>query len=259
MDTPEQTRFKKSFVHEDPANPRLARLLSDYKLAEVTAPGKTELDKMRLLSAWVFDRIPRFGRPTLQTEEALTILENAHNNLFYCAHYAVVYAAAALALGWEARVISQRRPDFPGRLSNHNVVEAWSRQFNRWIFIDPTHDYIFLKDGIPLNCYEIGREWFKNEGRGLVIRQGREGKEYTVNDLPLTFREFHYKDGLVQINRKGMTGFACHAWVPTNRFLDPEERRSIERWDDWEDIVVINGLENDWNDKWEELTPYYSI
>jgi len=252
-----QEQFKKSYIFEDPNNPRLVKMLADYKLKEVIAPGTSELDQLFLLSTWVFNWIARFGKPTMQTEEAVTILENAHDNLFYCSHYVAVFVAAATGLGWQARAISQAIQETDYRGSYHNVVEVWSRQFNRWIFIDPTHNNVFTRDGIPLNCYEIGRDWFRHKGANLLIVMGQEKKEYTVKDFPLIVREFFHKDGQVGIMDKGMDKFAIHAWPPTNCYLKPDEKRTMERWDDWDAPIIINGFDNNWEDKWEELAPYY--
>jgi len=46
------------------------------------------------------------------------------------------------------------------------------------------------RDGIPLNAYEIRREWFYNGGTNLVFVIGKEGKRYRKSDLPIFLKSF---------------------------------------------------------------------
>jgi hypothetical protein len=254
----ERKLFVKKFVREDAA--RLQEFRTRFQLDAVVAAGKTEVDKLQLLAAWTCGRLPKFGKPSLATEQTLEILEGgAAGHTFYCAHYALVMTTAALALGWEARLVSQRRADYPDRVSNHNVVELWSREHKAWIMFDPTHVLHFTDlQGRPLNCYEIGREWFLNKGRDLRLVTGAEQQIRTVADLPI-LESRHPNYGWKQISERGMNGYACLAYVPTNRFLETHQGKSIERWDDWSGIPVIFGVQLEWRPRDTDLMPYYPV
>jgi hypothetical protein len=255
---PAQEKFRKSFVAEDPG--RLAAFRKEHGLDRVIAAGTAELEQLQLLAAWTFAQMPRFGKPSCQTEMPADIIARAaEGHVFYCAHYALVMTTAALSLGWEARLVSQRRADYPGRVSNHNVVEVWWRTGKAWIMFDPTHVLHFTNQtGRPLNCYEIGQDWFLNKGVNLRLVTGAERKVRTVADLPI--REKKYPNyGWLQICELMMNGFACLAYVPTNRFLENYPGKSVERWDDWPGLHFFCGTEQGWQTPAEKLAPYYPV
>lgn len=258
--TPEQKAFVSAFEFEDPGAPRLAQLLERYALDAVIAPGCGELEKLRLLSDWTYERFRMFGRPSAKTEDALEILEHcAAGHTFYCAHYAIVMCAAATALGWHARVISLRRADYPGRVSNHNIVELWSVEYAKWVLWDPTLNYSLERRGVPLNAYEAARAWFRDDGADVDILVGPLAKRYAKEDLPLEYR--HYPNfGWQKLCERGMSSFACLAYVPTNRLLGAYPGRTIEHWADWPGIHVIEtAKEPAWSEQAEILAPYYPV
>jgi hypothetical protein len=248
-------QFRASFVSEDPG--RLAAFRKQHGLDRVVAPGKTELDQLHLLAAWTFGRLPSFGKPSVQTENSAVIIARAaEGHTFYCAHYALVMTTAALALGWEARLISQRKADYPDRVSNHNVVEVWWRIGRAWIMFDPTHVLHFTDpNGRPLNCHEVGREWFLNKGRDLRLVHGAEKTIHTVAAMPIMER--HYPNyGWLQVAASTLDCFGCLAHVPTNRFLEDYPAKSVEHWDDWPGLYLYLGQEDGWRTPAAKLAPY---
>ena len=61
---------------------------------------------------------------------------------------------ACLAMGFPARYINLQTE---GRQYAHEVMEVWSNDFNKWVFMDATRDYyIYDPDtGIPMSLVEI--------------------------------------------------------------------------------------------------------
>ncbi len=233
--------FSESFLAEDSDNQKLQDLRREYRLDQVISKGKDEFSKMVLLNEWTYNQFEKFGRPTFQTENAVEVLEKTkEGHTFYCAHFAIVFVSSATALGWNARPVSLRRADYPDRVSNHNVAEIWSNQFNKWIMFDPTLNHYITKNGVPLNCYEIREEWLKSKLKDVSFVLGAERKKRRVQDLPIVLK-YHDGYGNLQISMKEASSYACLAYVPTNRLLGDYSNKSIERWDDWQGMVVLEG------------------
>ncbi|HUV41965.1 MAG TPA: right-handed parallel beta-helix repeat-containing protein [Sedimentisphaerales bacterium] len=255
--TPEQQAFIKNFLFIDKNDPGLSVLKDKYKLEQVTASGQDELSKLILLNQWTYQQFRKFGKPTYKTENALEILEKIkQGHTFYCAHYTIVFVGAANALGWDARPVSLRRADETERSSNHNVAEVWSRQYGKWVMFDPTLNHYVAKDAVPLNCYEIGAEWVKNNGKDMKFVVGTGRKMYERKDLPVVLA-YHKGFGNLAIKVAWTDPYACLAFIPTNRLLGSFPDKSIEKWDDWDNIhFILNGGDR-WQEDAEMLPPYY--
>lgn len=158
----ERLQFDK---HGDPV---LEKLRRDNRLDDVIAPGASEFEKQLLLMEWAFKQI-QYGDPVElgKVRDPLKLLElSRKGRVLYCECFASLYIAAAASMGWTARAV-----DIP----THSFTEIWSSQYRKWIMMDPTGHFYAEKDGVPLNVYEIRKEWFENGGKGgLVFRRGRE-------------------------------------------------------------------------------------
>ncbi len=256
--TAAQREFVSRFHFEDPEGPEAARFRSAYRLDELAEAG-SELDQLLRLSEWAYGQFYLFGAPTMRTENALEILPaSARGHRFYCAHYAIVFCAAATALGWIARPISVRRADEKRRLSNHNVVEVWSHERRRWFCFEPTYGGCVAISGEPVSAYEAGRRWFTEEGRGLEMLLGPRRQVVTRDDFPYLLRNYP-EYGWTQIAERSFSCYACLAWVPSNRFFGAHGDRSIETWDDWPDMYIYFGAESGWSEDPDDLPPYYPV
>jgi len=154
------TRSSFPFSFQTP-DTRTSMLLNNYRLGEVVAPGKTELEKFVLLRDWARNTAPEgWGMPVsfhCPQWDALIILATNKDRLelCMCTHYSTIFAQCALALGYTARQVI---------LAHHCVAEIWSDQFHKWILMDtgngpPALNCHFEKDGIPLNAAEMRGLW----------------------------------------------------------------------------------------------------
>lgn len=250
--------FQSVFQWQRHDHPRLAEFRRAHALEHVVARADDEFSQMVALCEWTYRQFPWLMAPTCQTEDAVEILRRAaQGHPFYCAHFAIVFVAAATALGWHARPISLRREDHPDRASNHNVAEVWSSQWGKWVAFDPTLKHYIARDGVPLNCYEVGREWVLGGGSQMVFVVGSERKEYRRSDLPVVLA--HHKEfGDLTINEPWTGAYACVAYIPTNCFLGEYPDRSMERWDDWPNLLILRGSRHGWRLPAEEMPPYYN-
>jgi len=149
------------FAYQPPGG-RVELLRRQYKLDEVVAEGKTELERFVLLREWA-----RFSAPKgwdagsarwVPPWDALVLLETNKKPiaLCMCTHYSTIFTQCALALGYNARQVI---------LDHHCVAEVWSNQFQKWILMDtgnsgdPTLNCHFEKDGVPLSALELRRLW----------------------------------------------------------------------------------------------------
>ena len=185
-----KSKFEKQFTYDKADNPKLKELALKYKLKDVIAGGKTEFDRMVLLSDWVHRQFKKFGQPSKNTVNALEILELVQKGgVFYCAQYSSVFMSSCYSLGWVARDLGLHRllgnPGSP----EHSVPEVWSNQYRKWIIMDPTFNIYIEKNGLPLNGNELRDEYFGNKGEDLTYVQGAEKRKFKKSELPIKYTE----------------------------------------------------------------------
>lgn len=143
---------------QDLNHPQLGRMVRDYRLDEVVAGARDELEQLLLLRNWVFVNVPR-GTPEWTPDQPWLLADLARNGRgFYCSHYADVLTYAVTALGWLARHIGIDCDHAKGELSTHHgVTEVFSYALDRWLVLDAMFDVHFERKGLPLCADEIRR------------------------------------------------------------------------------------------------------
>ena len=93
----------------------------------------------------------------------------------HCLSCNLTLMAACLAMGYPSRWVNIETRSTYG----HEVVEVWSNDFNKWVFMDATRDYyIYDPDtGIPLNLVEIN-----DRLQEIIPRHVRLGIPHPVAD-----------------------------------------------------------------------------
>ena len=158
------------FQYEDPNHPKMKALREKYKLDEVIAPGKTEMEKLVLLRTWVHDqwryKAPSGHYPAWDADEIIT------RKIGFCVQYAIVYMQCATALGYQTRFF------FGNNFSTgHEVVEVWSNEYRKWIYLDPNnnmHHYDLAKKE-PMSILEV---------RDAILATYYEGKTASSSNSP---------------------------------------------------------------------------
>ncbi len=152
-----------NFVHENPALPELQEFRKQFKLDQVVDGATTEWEKIKRLRAWTAANwdwfLPNSELGDLLSWDASKILSGASGpgNLSKrggnCLHYAIVFAQACQSFGIPARIVNTNYAIWGG----HELVEVWSRDYEKWIMADPNFDTMFYdkKTGIPLNILEL--------------------------------------------------------------------------------------------------------
>jgi hypothetical protein len=155
---PDAVHGSTAFAYQPPS-PRLKYLREHYKLDQVIAPGKTEMEQLMLLRYWIRNQWhtawgshPAAWMPPWDT---LIILESRDQPdcLTMCTHYGCVFTQCCQALGWDARHCI---------LDHHCVSEVYVRQHDKWVMMDTGNSaeradvgLHFERGGVPLSAREL--------------------------------------------------------------------------------------------------------
>lgn len=161
-----------AFIYQKP-HARLEHLRKRYKLDEVIAPGKTEMEQFMLLRYWVRNQWHTGwqGHPAqwMPPWDALIILDckDQPECLTMCTHYGAVFAQCCQALGWNARHCI---------LDHHCVSEVYSFEKDRWIMMDTGNSaqradvgLHFERKGIPLSARELHLAYQGKDLDGITV------------------------------------------------------------------------------------------
>jgi hypothetical protein len=215
--------YSRRFHFDSSDNPKLKELRERYHLDQVVASGRDEFDRQIQLMDWVHERFTKFGHPSAECRGALEILQAIDaGHTFFCAQYAQLLVSAAASLGWIDRPLALRRHQGVAKVggsTEHSVTEIWSNQYRKWVMLDPTSNLYLEKDGVPLNAFEIRREWFRASGANLVFVIGKERKKYRKADLPIVLRRFE-NFGDLAINPDELDKYGFIGFIPNTNLMD---------------------------------------
>jgi len=152
-----------SMVWEDAENPRLESL--HRLIPEDVLQRQDGLEQIRALCTWISSSWEHTNslRAALYTPwDPETILawgsaQSGHNGkrtIVMCVHFAVTFSSCCQALGIPARC-SAVKGSGPNAANGHFVSEVWSEEYRKWVFVDPTWDAMFWREGAPLSLAEV--------------------------------------------------------------------------------------------------------
>jgi hypothetical protein len=189
LDQPELVHSSYAFTHMAP-NHRQARLRSQYRLDEVIAPGKTELEQLALLRDWVHSQWLGWqsgAYPYCPPWDPLEILEVTKGNCGFgmCTHYGATFASCAAALGFVSRSLV---------VDHHCLAEVWSEDLQKWILQDagPSREYdaTYEHEGTPLNALELHELFARGEQKSILANKLPQGITEVMADHVTTFVRF---------------------------------------------------------------------
>ncbi len=207
------------FAHEQPDHPVLKRLREEHQLDRLVESASNDLDRLKRLAAWSSQQWQKghLGE-TYPAWNAFEILKPHRDGTpigGFCQQYNVLFLQACQSLGYVGRAVSIGPGEFGSRIrSGHEVVEIWSDQFRKWIYIDGDACWYLVeeKSGTPLSLREL-RE------RQLQALREQPHEPVAVVPIPLD-------SGKPRYEWKGLTSFPAFAelrLIPRSNVLSQPE------------------------------------
>ena len=110
---------------------------------------------------------------------------------------------ACLSMGYPARYVNLQTD---GRMRAHEVMEVWSNEYNKWVFLDATRDYYTYdpETGIPLNLIEINerlREIMPRPANWEYPAWWQIPNDSLLYNVNVAFREGNNKFSIYDVNQ----------------------------------------------------------
>ena len=200
-----------------PPSAKLERLRKQFKLDEVVAAGKTDMERLILLRNWVRRQWPHNEGSCARPWDAIDILSAPKGDHGMCVHFAVAYTQCALALGFNARQVI---------LKNHYVSDVWSNEHGKWVLMDVecvqkegwdrygTALYVSKKTGKPMTALELHR------ARDRALAQEKDVVDDVVQVIYMTDEKGEHKPYERQYGPTDYNNFWHFAYPPRNNYLD---------------------------------------
>lgn len=181
-------------------NSYLRELKNKYDLDHVVQGENNELGKIKNILDWTSKQWEHNGSNHPTKQDALTILKEAQEGKqFRCVEYGIVATAALNSIGIPARTLGLKTRDVEKvmRGAGHVVSEVYSKELDKWIFIDPQFNVMPTVNGIPLNGVEFQKEIFnKNIHLKLINKQGELSETDSENYIQWVGKYLFYFDVL---------------------------------------------------------------
>lgn len=146
------------FEYQSADEPKNQEVIDRDDLDKIIENARSEFDAIVLLldyasRRWVYAG-PRLEYPKWNT---IDTLERAHSygDGGMCIQYAAYLVHILTVMGYQARHVN---------IISHEVVEVWSDDFDKWVYLDPTQgvDYYLYntETGIPLDMHEMHEAYY---------------------------------------------------------------------------------------------------
>ncbi len=157
-----------------PASDSLLALTRErFNLDSIAGEG-SDFERMKRLNYWIHDLIPHDGG-SLNPSCAYNIRDvydlcQREDRGVNCRLLAIMLTEALLAEGIPARYLTCQPEAYMWDSDCHVIVAAWSSDFGKWVWLDPTHaSFVTDENGVPLHPGEV--------------------RERLIADLPLVLNE----------------------------------------------------------------------
>lgn len=143
------------FRYESPWVSRLNELGLRERLDEVVGGSASEFQRVIVrLRDWVAAQFPTTYPDPYPPWDALVILDWIRSGITggFCGQYAQIFLQSLAYLGVPARYVEIGHTENP---YSHFLTEVWSREYDKWVLMDPNYNVHFEGDGIPLSALEI--------------------------------------------------------------------------------------------------------
>jgi hypothetical protein len=180
------------------ANDYLRELRNKYDLELLVSAKPSEFERIKSVLDWTNKQWEHNGSNSPSKSDALTILKEAkEGKQFRCVEYGIVATAALNSIGIRARTLGLKTRDVEKvrRGAGHVVSEVYSKELDKWIFIDPQFNIIPVVNEMPLSGVEFQKEIYaKNVNLKLINKQGELSQQDSENYINWIGKYLFYFD-----------------------------------------------------------------
>jgi hypothetical protein len=202
------------FAFDSPGHPKLVQLRAEYKLDEVIAGAKSDLERAVALKRWLGAHW-KFRTPepeTFRDWSAVALLERGKRGKWgWCGQVAMIFQQACMVVGLPARFIELGKETAP---FCHFTTEVYLREYGKWAVIDatplPDFDLYYMAGGVPQSSLEMHRRVERDALDG--VSEVHPGRTCKVEGRQGPAWSFYYLDWLTR----------CDVVTHTPRFVDME-------------------------------------
>lgn len=221
-----------SFTYELKRRDLYEDMIKEYKLDSVTA-GLSDTDLMIALLNWVCDNFIHngsSGMPPVNSRNAISIINYYKENPggINCRGLAMLLAELLRLYGIEAKHITCYPKENPCS-DVHVVTQAYSKELDQWILLDPTFRlYLTDENGNYLNLESLRKSFANND---KIFANENAGHNDEVFDIDTSYKEFmvnylfrftcgtNFSFGM----EEGLSGNTTNMLVPVGYSEDIEE------------------------------------
>lgn len=157
------------YVMENLSHPYYERIRNDERLKHFYSRGTLTLDDYLLMKEWLRGLFPH-GSPSKSYFglNLLKMIDAAKKGERYlCGDISKMLCQMIMASGTYARIV--RITDKNG--AGHVVMEFWSKEFDKWVLLDPDYNVHYTSLDIPLNGVELFR--MSKNGDSVIKHKGK--------------------------------------------------------------------------------------
>jgi len=205
------SRFIPKFTYQSQDNPKLVKTRKDLKLDSIAGNG-TELSQIFNLMHWVHNLIKHDGsskNPTLKNAVDLISICKAENRGVNCRMLATILNECYLSMGIKSRYITcmPRETEFD---DCHVINMVYSKDLNKWIWIDPTFDaYVMDDKGNLLGIQEVRERLIK--GLPLVLNVDANWNRTTLQTKE-HYLEYYMAKNLYRLQTPLVSEYNTETW-----------------------------------------------
>lgn len=152
-----QKRAIPKFTYQDSSDVHLKRIKNDFKLDSIAGKGN-EISQLLNIMHWVHNIVKHDGsssNPSLKNAIDLVSVCQIENRGVNCRMLAVILNECYLSMGYKSRMITCMPK--PLKFNDCHVINTvFSKQLNKWVWLDPTFDaYVMSEKGELLGLQEV--------------------------------------------------------------------------------------------------------
>ena len=204
-------RFIPKFTYQSQDNPNLKKIRNDLKLDSIAGNG-SELSQIFNLMHWVHNIVKHDGssnNPTLKNAIDLIKTCKVENRGVNCRMMAIILNECYLSMGIKSRYITcmPKETEFD---DCHVINMVFSKDLNKWIWIDPTFDaYIMDNKGNLLGIQEVREKLIK--GEPLILNADANWNRATLQTKE-HYLEYYMAKNLYRLETPIVSEYNTETW-----------------------------------------------